>query len=524
MTTVGLIVLLACANVTNLLLASAASRRREIGTRLALGASRGRVVRQLLTESVLIGIVAGGFGLLVSSQVLPAFAALIQVPPTFDVSPDGLVYAFVGTLTIAVGIIAGLAPARFGRRGNLVSALQADQPSAPRRLPGRVSALDARRRPGRGVDCAAGARGAAHAHGRGNRPRGCRLRPEPAAERVGHAASIDLGPEPRSCRRILESRTRACPADPGVADAALVNFAPFGGGFAPQQINGRAIDRNETSPGYFETLGVRLIQGRMYTDEEMRSEAPVVVISASLAREFWGLENPVGSSLERVWGRGDARLPAILRQPPDARVIGVVADSVVQLRRPNAPTIYMPLTERSVPRLVVRTHADPRPLAASIQGALLAIDPSARATSTPVMDTLRRDLEGPRALALLAILVGATAVGLAVIGLFGVTAFVVEQRAHEMTVRRALGASDSQLLTLLFRESLRPVVVGLVIGLGISLLSGRVVQSVLYGVSSRDPLAIVSAVAILLLAAAAAVVLPARRATQVSAAHLLKQG
>ena len=225
-----------------------------------------------------------------------------------------------------------------------------------------------------------------------------------------------------------------------------------------------------------------------------------------------------------MWGRGDARLPAILRQPPDARVVGVVADSVVQLRRPNAPTIYMPLTERSVPRLVVRTHADPRPLAASIQGALLAIDPSARATSTPVMDTLRRELEGPRALALLAILVGATAVGLAVIGLFGVTAFVVEQRAHEMTVRRALGASDSQLLTLLFRESLRPVVVGLVIGLGISLLSGRVVQSVLYGVSSRDPLAIVSAVAILLLAAAAAVVLPARRATQVSAAHLLKQG
>ena len=139
------------------------------------------------------------------------------------------------------------------------------------------------------------------------------------------------------------------------------------------------------------------------------------------------------------------------------------------------------------------------------------------------MDTLRRDLEGPRALALLAILVGATAVGLAVIGLFGVTAFVVEQRAHEMTVRRALGASDSQLLTLLFRESLRPVVVGLVVGLGISLLSGRVVQSVLYGVSSRDPLAIGSAVAILLLAAAAAIVLPARRATQVSAAQLLKQ-
>ena len=524
LTTVGLIVLLACANVTNLLLASAASRRREIGTRLALGASRGRVVRQLLTESVLLGAVAGGFGLLVSSQVLPAFAALIEVPPTFDVSPDGLVYAFVAALTIAVGIIAGLAPARFGRRGNLVAALQGDQPSAPRRLPGRFlrSVL-------------VGGQAAASIVLLVLAALLTRTVVETGRVDVGYDASRLLnvsvalqastsGQNSTRADAFWRTALERVRQIPGVADAALVNFAPFGGGFAPQQINGRMIDRNETSPGYFETLGVRLLQGRMYTADEMRSRAPVAVISASLAREFWGLENPVGSGLERVWGRGDARLPSILRQPPDARVIGVVADTVVQLSRPNAPTIYLPLTEHAVPRLVVRTHADPRPLATAIESALLAIDPSARATSSPVADTLRRDLERPRALALLAILVGAIAVGLAVIGLFGVTAFVVEQRTHEMTVRRALGASDGQLLTLLFRESLRPVVIGLVAGLAISLLSGRVVQSVLYGVSSRDPIAIVSAVTILLLAAAAAVLLPARRATRASAAHLLKQG
>ena len=244
LTTVGLIVLLACANVTNLLLASAASRRREIGTRLALGASRGRVVRQLLTESVLIGIVAGGFGLLVSSQVLPAFAALIQVPPTFDVSPDGLVYAFVGTLTIAVGIIAGLAPARFGRRGNLVSALQADQPSAPRRLPGRFLR-----------SMLVGGQAAASIV--------LLVLAALLTRTVVETGRVDVGYDPSRLLNVSvtlpASTSGQSPARadafwraalervrqiPGVADAALVNFAPFGGGFAPQQINGRA-DRSQ---------------------------------------------------------------------------------------------------------------------------------------------------------------------------------------------------------------------------------------------------------------------------------------
>ena len=177
-----------------------------------------------------------------------------------------------------------------------------------------------------------------------------------------------------------------------------------------------------------------------------------------------------------------------------------------------------------MPRLTVRTEGDPRPLLKSVQDALQALDPSVRATAALTVDGLRQELEGPKTLALLAILVSATAVGLAVIGLFGVTAFVVAQRTHEITVRRALGAGDGQLLTLLLRESLRPVIIGLACGLLMSLLGGRVIQSVLYNVSSRDPIAIIAAVVILLAAATAAVFLPVRRATQVSPAQLLKMG
>ena len=426
-------------------------------------------------------------------------------------------------LTIAVGIIAGLAPARFGRRGNLVAALQADQPSAPRRLPGRVLR-----------SMLVGGQAAASIV--------LLVLAALLTRTVVETGRVDVGYDPGRLLNVSvtlsASTSGQSPARadafwraalervrqiPGVADAARVNFAPFGGRFAPQQINGRAIDRNETSPGYFETRGVRLIQGRMYTDEEMRSEAPVAVISASLAREFFGMENPVGSSLERVsgpWRRAAAGHPeAASRRPRHRRGRRLGRSAEPPERADHLYAAHRTLGSETGRPHTCRSAAAGR----AVQGALLAIDPSARATSTPVIDTLRRNIEGPRASP----------------SRHPGRRYRRRPRRHRPLRRdrlrrrttgarddgaATLGASDSQLLTLLFRESLRPVVVGLVLGLGISLLSGRVVQSVLYGVSSRNPLAIVSAVAILLLAAAAAVVLPARRATQVSAAQLLKQG
>jgi predicted lysophospholipase L1 biosynthesis ABC-type transport system permease subunit len=250
------------------------------------------------------------------------------------------------------------------------------------------------------------------------------------------------------------------------------------------------------------------------------------VISARLAREYWGQADPIGAGLERVWGRdtpAGSLLSGTMRKPPGTRIVGIVEDVVTDLRSFGAPTIYLPLASSSVPRLVVRTRDDPHAVARGIQTAMETIDPGIRASITYAADGLQRDLMGPRTLAALSVTVGATALGLAVIGLFGVTAFLVEQRRHEVSVRKALGASSSQLMGLLFRDSLRPVAVGLTLGVLVSLVAGQVIQGVLYGVSSRDPISIVAAVGILVAAASAAVFLPARRAARVNPAELLKQ-
>jgi hypothetical protein len=253
----------------------------------------------------------------------------------------------------------------------------------------------------------------------------------------------------------------------------------------------------------------------------------VAVISARLAREFWGQEDPLGSSLERVWGADDAslaRLPGLLSKPKGTQIIGVVTDVISGLRHFDAPTIYLPLATSAATRLVVRAHDDPRAIAPVVRDALESLDPTIRARAAFPSDGLKRERERPRILAALAVMVGSIALGLAIIGLFGVTAFAVEQRTHEVSVRRALGASNAQLMRMLLNESLKPVAVGLTFGLLLALLGGRVVQGVLYGVNSRDPIAIVAAVTILLAAAAAAVALPARRATRVDPAQLLKMG
>ena len=527
MTTVGAVVLLACANVTNLLLASAASRRREIGTRLAIGASRGRIVRQMLTESLLLGLLGGALGLVIAIQILPSFAALIQVPPAFDVSPDFSVYAFVAMVTLAVGLIAGLAPARYGRGGDILSALNTDQHAAPRPMPRGVlrsmliggqaavsivllvlAALLTRALvQTAGLDLGYDA----------DRLMTVSLRSASSGRISGAASTAEYWRE--AVERVRQL--------PGVAGAALASVPPFDSGTAPQILNGHRINRNETSPDFFDTLGARLIRGRIYTADEVAIQAPVAVISATLSREFWGTENPLGASLERVWGAEDsssARLQGLLSKPKGTRVIGVVTDVITGLRHFDAPTIYLPLATSAATRLVVRVHDDPRASAPVVRDALEILDPTIRARTAFPSDGLKRERERPRILAALAVMVGSIALGLAIIGLFGVTAFAVEQRTHEVSVRRALGASNSQLIRMLLNESLKPVAVGLTFGLLLALLGGRVIQGVLYGVNSRDPIAIVAAVTLLLAAAALAVLLPARRATRVDPAQLLRMG
>ena len=524
MTTVGFVVLLACANVTNVLLANAATRRREIGTRLAMGASRARVVRQLLTESVLLGLAGGVVGLLIAIAILPSFATIIKLPSTFDHSLDLSAYAFVGFLAVVVGVMAGLAPARYGWRGDLMSPLKTGLNPAPSAIGGSfVRSLLIAAQASISIVLLVLAALLTRSLVQSTTLN--------LSYDVTRVLSVNVGnaADGRARTRLeqqtfLDAALERVRRVPGVAAASLASVPPFSGLTASQRLSGRRIHRAETSPDYFGTLGIGLVRGRIYTTDEVRAQAPVAVISESLARAFWGTEDPIGAPLERVWGNEGSTQTRIglLRRPPGTRVIGVVANAVTGLQERDAPTIYLPLGHDSVPYVIVRAEQDARALTNPVRDAIDAIDPRGRPVITLAQDGLQRELEGPKILASVSVIVGLVALGLAVIGLFGVTAFIVEQRLHEVSVRRVLGATDGQLLRMLLGDSMRPVMLGLAVGLLLSLAGGRVIESVLYGISGRDPIAILIAIATLLAASVAAIVIPSRRAAAVSPARVLQ--
>ena len=536
----ALLVLLGSANVANLLLATAAGRRREIGTRLALGATRARIVWQLMTESLMLGAVGGAAGLAMSLWLTPMVASMLQLSEMIDVAPDLRVYSFVAILAVVVGFGAGLAPARYGPRGELLSSLNADQLAAPSGAgPGRLRSLLL------GSQAAASivllvlaallTRGLLEA---------THLDLGLDADRLMHVSfGFNRSYTPARVKAHFEAALERVRQLPDVAGASLALISPFEGGVAvqampnqrPSTLGGylrgdsyRRVSRNETTAGYFETIGARVIRGRTYTEEEVRSGAAVAVISSSLAQEFWGNGDPIGSDLARLWGADDppgSPLMGLQRKPAGTRIIGVVSDTVTTLRFYDAPTIYMPMTESSMgaARLVIAARTDAKALSSLVTNVLKGLDPQLSSTTSLVRDGLDRQLEQPRVLAGLAALFGGSAVTLAVLGLVGVTAFVAAGRRHEVSVRIALGATEGDVVRLLVRDSLRPVFVGLTCGLVVALLGGHAIRGILYGISGRDPVSIAAAVAILLLSALAAALGPARSAARVDPARMLKQ-
>jgi hypothetical protein len=314
-----------------------------------------------------------------------------------------------------------------------------------------------------------------------------------------------------------------------VQAAALITPQFFQGSVA-SQFNGHYVHRLFTSAGYFETAATRIVRGRAYTAADARADAPVAVISESLARAYWGGVDPIGERLTRVWGDDDAPgapRVSLTDKPAGTVVIGVVADAVMNLRNHEALAIYQPLPAGmiSAAQLIVRTAGDPRSAIAPIRDIMRSLDadPGISIQERPVADNVAEQLGEPAGIGLLTSLIASIALGLAVVGLFGVTAFVVRQREHEVGVRMTLGAQSRDILRLLLHDGLRPVVIGLVAGLVLAFIAGRLVQRALYGISGHDPVAIVAAVVVLLAAAAAAIFIPARRATKVDPARMLRE-
>jgi predicted permease len=511
---VGLVLALACVNVANLMLAGAAARAREIGVRLALGASRGRILRQLLSESVLIGLVAGGVGLLMSLWLVPIVAAATGLPETYDVRPDWLVLLFTATIAALSGLGAGLAPARHGARGDLAGVLksQASQAGAPPKAArlrrwfigfqaaGSILLL---------VIAALFLRGALFI---------TRVDLGFDADRLATVTaafpSADSGTAATAYWQTALQRVRAIPA---VEGASFALYPPFGGIVALRTLNrGRdtyRIYENRTDSGYFKTAGFRLLRGRAYTGDEARSDAPVAVVSESIVRDFLGGSEPLGASLS-----------AVATALSHVTVVGVVAEAVTaQARDLGNGTIYRPLppAEMAGARLIVRAQ-HPSAITRDLDQALLAVNPRVRPTTSIVRHDVDRAMNEPKVLAGLSGAVAGLALVLSVVGVFGVTSFVVSQRMWEMQVRRAIGASAGDIVRLLVRQSLTPVFVGLAAGLAVVLAAVRVLTPALSGVSPYDPAAILGALAVVLGAALAAVLSPALRAARTNPASVLR--
>ena len=528
---IGLVLLLACANVATVLISTAITREREMGVRAALGASRWRIVRQLVTESLALGAIGATLGLVLAHWAIPMIGTMVEAPAGVDLAPDFNVYLFLGIVTLVTGVGAGLAPAWHGRGADLVTPLKGEGARqnrvAPRRLRStlvvtqaavsvlliimatlfvratfRAAAIDA------GFD----------ADGLYTVSSG------PGRETLD-ASRASLNDDGSGVRDFWARAMSELQTVPGIAAVTLTELAPFSGETRTaitREEPGRVVRFNRTRAEFFETLGLRILTGRTYTRDEIAARAPVALVSQSLARAYWPDQSPLGQMLPPK-----IPIPEVPASGARPVIIGVVADAITaQLHERSAFAVYEPLDpagERSA-RLLIRVAPGTTGVMDQASQRLRAIDPQADVTITSVAALLRQEAGRPRMLATLTGIVGMIAIVLCVIGLYGLTASVIGQRTREMGVRVALGADRRDLLRLLMWDSLKPVVLGLAVGAGAALLASRVVEaSMIFGVSPQDPIAYAGAAVLLLAAATLAVLAPTRRAAAVDAAFVLRR-
>ncbi|MCM2255664.1 MAG: ABC transporter permease [Vicinamibacteria bacterium] len=516
---VALILLIACANVANLLLARAASRARELGTRSALGATRGRLVRQLLTESLVLATAGSALGLALGAAGLEALRAFapVPLPPWVELRPDASVVAFCAGLTALTTLGFGLFPALFASRTPLAAGTRIAGDPARRAQRGFVVAQ---------VGLAFALLAAAGLLLRSFEKLSATSPGFDAGSAV--AARVRL-PDTRYTRPLriqfandALTRLRALP---GVRSAAAVHTVPLAGIYndtalrladepEPPADQRKVAGLDSVSPRYFATLGIPLLRGRDFDDRDGTAEGPIAaVISETMARRFWGERDPLG---RRFMAGGGIEL----------EVVGIAGDVRHQgVAAPPRPHFYVPLAARPVFNLsfVVRPDAEAGPLQPALRQVLRGLDPELPgAWWQPLTDLVHQDRALPRFNTTLLATFALVATGLAALGLFAVLAWGVERRRAELGVRLAIGAAPRDLLRLVVREGVVLALAGLVPGLALALALSGALRPLLFGVAPAEPLTL-AAVAVLLVAVSAfAAWLPARRAAALDPAAALR--
>ena len=525
---VGLLQIIACANVANLLLARAAMRRREVAVRLALGAARARLVRLFLTEGALLALLAGMLGIFLAPMAAQLAVSVNQNAYAMrgvDVRLDIRVMGFVVLLTLISGLLFALAPARRAARADLTASLKEGSPGAGRtrsRLRGGLIAAQV----ALSLVLLAGA-----GTGIATMRRALDANPVARPENV-LLGSMDLDIQGYSRAKALSfyetllDRVRALP---GVTSASLGLTIPpeeffgrraiFHPGEEPPlkdfQSNeweaGLRVDDDVIAPGFFQTLGIPLLQGREFSAQDRADSGPVAIVNERLAARFWPGKNPIGARIMAPEFNGPAR--------PPVTVIGVVKDAAVRSLAGEATLqLYLPIAQEFSGRatLVVRGDADPTQLSTAVRQAVATLDRSLPLFSLQTMpEHIAASLWRQRMAAGLLIVFGVLAVALASMGLYGVVANSVSQRTREIGIRLALGARGEQISGLVVREGMAWVLAGATVGFPAALLGTLAMQKGIPGVKSFDPWVLAAPLVLLGVVGLVASYLPGRRAARV---------
>jgi putative ABC transport system permease protein len=526
---VFLVLLIACVNVANLLLARAATRQKEIALRLALGASRWRLVRQLLTESLLLALVGGLLGLLLATFGVEYLLTLApqDIPRIASVQINAQVVAFALGVSFLTAIIFGLAPALQSSKADLNEALkESGAKSQGGARSKRLRSLLVVSEVALAVVLMVGA--------------GLLVRSFNNLQRIDpgfnpnnvFTARVALVqskyPEGAQQKAFFEKVLARVKTLPGVESAAVVLMRPLSGtvgwdppfvveGQTPEEQTANPYSNYEAiSPEYFQTMSIPIIKGRAFTEQDRGDQVSVVIVNEMMAKKYWPDQDPIGKRIK--FGKAQSNAPWL-------EVVGVAKD--VRYREWDAvrPDIYVPYLQNSEYRtdFVVRTNVDPLSLTESFRREVYALDKDQAVAAVTTMDELvSTALARPRFNTLLLGIFAALALVLAMVGVYGVMAYMVTQQTHEIGIRMALGAQTSDVLRMIVVQGLKLIFIGLAIGVAGAFALTRLMSSLLYGISTTDPLTFAGVAVLLALVALFACYIPARRATRVDPMEALR--
>jgi putative ABC transport system permease protein len=514
---VGLVLLIACANVANLLLARGAARQRELAIRAAIGASRGRLLRQLLSESLLLAIVGGALGVLIAwwaGQALSGFGSTVfPIPIEFSFSIDRTVLAFAATVSMATAVVFGLAPAWSSSRPELVPALKesADASSGRRISVGDVLVvgqlalslvlLVSGALLGRGLLTARNA--------------DIGYDPTPVSSLSFNLQMNGYDLDRATAFRDRAFRTlRALPGVTGVSTTTRLPLSPdinmdgvlVAGHHAPDEKDGTPTDTVRVGVDYFAVVGVPIVAGRAFTEDDVAQGRRVAIINETMARQYW----PGGSALGRRF-----YLDGFASDPVE--VVGVARDHKVRgVGEAPRPYVHRPAGEPGQLGLVVRTTTPAVSALPMLREAVWALEPDIVFTSdVPAEEVAATTVAPTRIGAFVLGAFGALALLLSAVGVYGVVAYSVSRRTREVGIRMALGAERGQVLRMVLWQGGRLAAVGILLGAVAAAGTGQLLESMLYGVSGFDPIAYAVACALLLTVAAAANLVPAITAARI---------